>query len=135
MVNLRASMFALCVAFLAHPGSRDPAQAHDIYTGVHGKDGQYCCSGDPLTGDCSATSYRERNGGYEFLTREGHWIPVPTDRITFLPIAGDPPSDNPHHAHLCYKTVSGPEVASDRLMTSDGQSIIFYCAHIPPQSY
>jgi hypothetical protein len=91
--------------------------------------------GDPLTGDCSATSYRERNGGYEFLTREGHWMPVPTDRITFLPIAGDPPSDNPHHAHLCYKTVSGPEVASDRLMTSDGQSIIFYCAHISPQSY
>ena len=41
------------------------ASAHDIYTGVHGKNGQLCCGGD----DCAATSYRERGGQYEFLTR------------------------------------------------------------------
>ena len=40
------------------------ASAHDIYTGVHGKNGQLCCGGD----DCAATSFRERGGQFEFLT-------------------------------------------------------------------
>ena len=45
------------------------AGAHDIYTGVHGKNGQLCCGGS----DCAATSYRERAGQFEFLTREQRW--------------------------------------------------------------
>ena len=32
--------------------------AHDIYTGVHGKNGQLCCGGT----DCAVTSYREQGG-------------------------------------------------------------------------
>ena len=37
--------------------ARSPAaSAHDIYSGVHGKNGQLCCGGD----DCAATFYRER---------------------------------------------------------------------------
>ena len=32
------------------------ASAHDIYTGVKGKDGLLCCGGN----DCAATTYRER---------------------------------------------------------------------------
>ena len=44
--------------------------AHDIYTGVHGKNGQLCCGGD----DCAATSFRERGGQFEFLTRERQWM-------------------------------------------------------------
>ena len=103
------------------------ANAHDIYTGVHGKNGQLCCGGD----DCAATSYRERGGQYEFLTREQQWIAIPEDRITFLPVPGDPPTGDPHHAHLCYR----PATDNDRLSAGaqnvfDG--IFLYCAFIPP---
>ena len=52
--------------------------AHDIYTDVHGKNGQLCCGGD----DCAATSFREHGGQFEFLTRERRWIAIPEDRIT-----------------------------------------------------
>jgi hypothetical protein len=46
--------------------------AHDIYTGVTGKQGALCCGGS----DCSATSYREREGRFESLTREQEWIGI-----------------------------------------------------------
>jgi hypothetical protein len=106
------------------------ASGHDIYTGVHGRNGQLCCGGN----DCAATSYRERGGAYEFLTREQHWVSIPQERITFLPIPGDPPDesgDESHHAHLCYRSAT----ESDRLgpMASNVfQDIYLYCAFIPP---
>ena len=103
------------------------ASAHDIYTGVHGKGGQLCCGGN----DCAATVFREEGGHYEFLTRERRWVPIPQERITFLPIPGDPPDDDSHHAHLCYR----PATESDRLgpMSSNVfQDIYLYCAFIPP---
>jgi hypothetical protein len=82
--------------------------AHDIYTGVHGKNGQLCCGGT----DCAVTSYREHGGRFEFLTRERQWIEIPEERITFLPIPGDPPDDSDgHHGHLCYRSATD----SDRL--------------------
>jgi hypothetical protein len=105
------------------------ACAHDIYTGVHGKNGQLCCGGD----DCAATSYRERGGRFEFLTREQHWIEIPQERITFLPIPGDPPNDDSHRAHLCYRSAT----ESDRLgyaSSSVFEGIFLYCAFIPPGS-
>ena len=103
------------------------AHAHDIYTGVTDRKGQICCGGK----DCAATIYRERAGDYEFLTRESHWVKLPQDRITFLPIPGDPPSDDAHHAHLCYRD------ATDADRVGGGQSNVFdgiylYCAFIPP---
>jgi len=101
--------------------------AHEIYTGVHGKDGQICCGGD----DCAATIFRERGDRYEFLSREGHWIFVPVDRITFLPIPGDPPSPDGHRAHLCYRN-PGRYDAPESLVGGDGQTIHLYCAFIPP---
>jgi hypothetical protein len=103
--------------------------AHDIYTGVHGKNGQLCCGGD----DCAATSYRERGGQYEFLTREQQWIVIPEDRITFLPVPGDPPTGDPHRAHLCYLTATD----NDRLSAGAQNvfdDIFLYCAFIPPGS-
>ncbi len=103
--------------------------AHDIYTGVHGKNGMLCCGGN----DCAATSFRERGGRYEFLTREQEWIAIPEERITFLPIPGDPPNDDSHHAHLCYR----PATDNDRhgYATSNVFDDIFlYCAFIPPGS-
>jgi hypothetical protein len=103
--------------------------AHEIYSGVHGRNGQLCCGGD----DCAATSYRERDGQYEFLTREQQWIAIPEERITFLPIPGDPPTDDSHHAHLCYRSATD----SDRMGPGAGNvfdNIFLYCAFIPPGS-
>jgi hypothetical protein len=103
--------------------------AHDIYTGVHGRDGQLCCGGN----DCAATSYREQGGRFEFLTREQRWIEIPQERITFLPVPGDPPNDNTHHAHLCYRSATD----SDRIgpaAASVFEDIFLYCAFIPPGS-
>jgi hypothetical protein len=105
------------------------ASAHDIYTGMHGKNGQLCCGGD----DCAATSFRERAGRFEFLTREQQWIAIPEERITFLPIPGDPPDDDSHHAHLCYRSATD----SDRLGPAASNvfdNIFLYCAFIPPGS-
>jgi hypothetical protein len=114
---------ALAAAPLASVG------AHEIYTGVHGKNGQLCCGGD----DCAATVYRERGGTFEFLTREREWVAIPEERITFLPIPGDPPSEDTHHAHLCYR----PATEYDRQSPASSnvfESIFLYCAFIPPGS-
>lgn len=101
--------------------------AHEIYTGVRGNGGQLCCGGD----DCAATIYREAGNEYEFLTRERVWVKIPVDRITFLPIPGDPPSDDSHHAHLCYRQATNADSAGAQgINVFDG--IYLYCAFIPP---
>lgn len=105
------------------------ASAHDIYTGVHGKNGQLCCGGN----DCAATSYRERGGSFEFLTRDQRWVSIPPERITFLPIPGDRLDAETHRAHLCYR----PATDLDRLgpqSTNVFDDIYLYCAFIPPGS-
>jgi hypothetical protein len=105
------------------------AGAHDIYTGVHGKNGQLCCGGN----DCAATLYRERGGHFEFLTREQRWVAIPEDRITFLPIPGDRDDSDTHRAHLCYRSATD----SDRvgpLASNVFDDIYLYCAFIPPGS-
>ena len=122
---LRIFRAAFAAALLA--ASFSAASAHDIYTGVKGRDGLLCCGGN----DCAATTYREQAGRFEFLTREQRWVPIPEDRITFLPVPGDPPSNETHHAHLCYR----PATASDRVGWSAVNvfgDIYLYCAFIPP---
>ena len=116
---------ALAVA----PLSVSKANAHDIYTGVHGKDGQLCCGGY----DCASTLFRERGGHYEFLTREQHWVTIPQERITFLPVPGDPPNDNSHHAHLCYRSATDNDMAGPA-SSNVFDGIFLYCAFIPPGS-
>lgn len=101
--------------------------AHGIYTGVHGKNGQLCCGGS----DCAATSYREDGGAFEFLTRESRWVKIPQDRITFLPIPGDPPSNDSHHAHLCYRQATDNDREGGYSSNVFGD-IYLYCAFIPP---
>ncbi len=104
-----------------------PAQAHDIYSGIHGKGGQLCCGGT----DCAATIYREAGAHYEFLTREKKWVAIPEGSITFLPIPGDSDEDaDPHRAHLCYKIAD----ATERAQTPERVfgDIFLYCAFIPP---
>ncbi len=121
---LRAALGGVLAA-----ASSSAVGAHDIYTDVHGKNGQLCCGGS----DCAATSFRERGGHYEFLTREQRWIAIPQERITFLPIPGDPPNDDSHHAHLCYR----PATDNDRLSSASSNvfdDIYLYCAFIPPGS-
>lgn len=107
------------------PFSATPA--HEIYTGVHGKDGRLCCGGS----DCAATSYREQGGRFEFLTRESRWIAIPQERITFLPIPGDPPASDSHHAHLCYRAATSDDSSGPYSQNVFG-GIYLYCAFIPP---
>jgi hypothetical protein len=118
---------ALGLALIA--ASWNAARAHDIYTGVRNKKGLLCCGGN----DCAATSYREQGGHFEFLTREEQWIEIPEERIIFLPIPGDPPTNDSHRAHLCYRSATeydreGPSASN----VFDG--IYLYCAFIPPGS-
>jgi len=116
---------ALAAALLS--ASFSGASAHDIYTRLKGKDGLLCCGGS----DCAATTYRERGGEFEFLTREQQWVTIPEDRITFLPIPGDPPNDDTHHAHLCYR----PALPGDKVgwsATNVFGDIYLFCAFIPP---
>jgi hypothetical protein len=114
---------ALTIAPISAP------RAHDIYTGVHGKDGRLCCGGS----DCAITSYREQGGAFEFLTRESRWVNIPPERITFLPVPGDPPSDDSHHAHLCYRQANDDDRAGP-YSTNVFDNIYLYCAFIPPGS-
>lgn len=109
--------------------SYSAADAHDIYTGVRGKNGQLCCGGS----DCAATTYRERGGGFEFLTREQQWVAIPQERIIFLPIPGDPPNNDLHHAHLCYRSATDYDRAGPA-SSNVFDSIYLYCAFIPPGS-
>lgn len=103
------------------------ARPHDIYTGVHGKDGRLCCGGN----DCAATSYREEGGRFEFMTRESRWVTIPSERITFLPIPGDPTADDTHRAHLCYRTATDDDRSGPYSSNVFG-AIYLYCAFIPP---
>lgn len=102
------------------------AHAHDIYTDIHGKDQQLCCG----SSDCSATSWRERRGRYEFLTRERAWVEIPEDRITFLPVPGEPADPPPNFAHLCYRSAT----ETDRINHPENVfgDILLYCAFIKP---
>jgi hypothetical protein len=102
------------------------ARAHDIYEGVHGKQCQLCCGGS----DCAPTTYRETKGRFQFLTREKQWVEIPEDRIIFLPIPGDPPSDDAHHGHLCYRA-AGDDDRQFRAQNVFGD-IYLYCAFVDP---
>ncbi len=106
-----------------------PAGAHDIYTGVRGKNQQLCCGAY----DCASTIYKEDNQNYYFLTREKHWVKIPEERVTFLPIPGDQDVETPNHAHLCYRDVMSTDTTSDTF-SGEGQEIHLYCAFIPPGS-
>lgn len=120
-------IFAALGLSLSLSSCLEPALAHEIYLGLHGKNGQLCCGGD----DCALTSYRERGGAIEFLTREGEWIAIPQERITFLPIPGDAPHDDSHAAHLCYRHATENDRGGYASSSVFG-SIFLYCAFIPP---
>ena len=110
----------------------DESYGHDIYTGIRGKDLQLCCGNS----DCAATTYKNEGEHYWFLTRENHWIQIPSNRITFLPVPGDDDFTTKNHAHLCYRNVDPNEYTpgNDHLFQGDGQTIYMYCAFIPPGS-
>jgi len=83
--------------------------------------------------------------------RDDRWFEIPPDRITFLPVPEDskPPffmhdgaeeTDVEHRAHLCY-VEPDPSRNYDSgyqqhfFLRSNGITIVFYCAFIPPQGY
>ena len=124
---MRNGFFPAAVIAALLFATNDSARAHDIYTGVRGKTGLLCCGGS----DCAATTYREHGGRFEFLTREAEWIEIPSQRIIFLPIPGDPPSNDSHHAHLCYRQATDYDRVNgyaDNVFSD----IYLYCAFIPP---
>lgn len=119
-------MFAIALAVAVFYAALDKAHGHEIYTGVTGKDGQLCCGGS----DCQATIYREEGSHFYFLTREKHWVEIPQDRITWLPVPGDQDVTTHNHAHLCYRDATS---ADKDFQTDDhGMQIHMYCAFIPP---
>ena len=92
------------------------------------------------TADCAAAAtiarrprIASRAVEFEFLTRESRWIAIPSDRITFLPIPGDPPSDDLHRAHLCYRHATD-EDRKAATRSNVFEDIYLYCAFIPPGS-
>ena len=122
---MRRLSVLLAFAFSAAP---PVASADDIYHGLHGADGALCCGHE----DCIPTTYREQGGDFEFLTREGDWVRIPSGRISFRFVPGDPPNDDSHHAHLCYRPSTeadrGSSYAPDHLFGP----IWLRCAFIPP---
>ena len=122
---MRALIVAALTAALA-----TPAAAHEWYQGLHGKDGQLCCGAD----DCEPTVFEERRGEFYFYTREKHWLRVPSERITFLPVPGDESDPNPHRAHLCYRLATPFDSNRPENVFPDdhGVNLYFYCGFIAP---
>lgn len=119
-IATRAGIILAMVACAALATRR--SQAHEIYTPLHSKSGFPCCGGS----DCSATIYRERGDQFEFLSREGHWIRIPGDRIIWMHIPGDPPSTDANHGHMCYRQAY-PSDADEDKARGEGQEIRMYC--------
>ena len=55
-VDMMNALFRATLGGALIAASFSAVSAHDIYTGVHGKNGQLCCGGT----DCAVTSYREQ---------------------------------------------------------------------------
>lgn len=115
-----------------------PALPHDIYSGVHGKTGQLCCGGDVdgVEGDCAPALARATSTGVDFYVRGREWVHVPTDLVTFLPVAGDeninrtPPPEGMIWGHFCARRATDYDRAhnADRLIGD----WFFYCAFYNP---
>lgn len=123
MTNYTAAIAAVLALALV-----SPAQAHDIYSGLKDRRGAICC-GDT---DCSVTTYRERGSAYEFLTRENEWIQISEDHITFMAVPGDPPSDDSHHAHLCYRKATSADRSTPMFAANVFGDYYVYCSFIDP---
>ena len=84
------------------------ASAHDIYTGVKGKDGLLCCGGSRLRRDHPIA---RRGGRFEFLDARAA-VGVDPRGAHHLPAHPRRPADDSdtHHAHLCYR----PATEGDR---------------------
>ena len=129
---LQLVLVALLAILIAFAAGTKQAHSHDIYTGVHGKDNQLCCGGDPVTGDCRETTYRMSKGHYLFMKRDGTEVDVPESMITFLPVPGEDTSKT-NGAHLCYRQKMDTDVLSQRSDHIIGD-IFLYCAFINPGS-
>jgi hypothetical protein len=73
-------------------------------------------------------------GRYEFYTREGQWVEIPEDRITFLPVPGDDVTNTEtNRAHLCYRPPTDYDRSGPNIVNVFGP-IYLYCAFINPGS-
>jgi hypothetical protein len=134
-------MFILFAALLFAPA----AQAHDIYKGLHEglvPEGQLCCGGDPVTGDCEAvgTAYEVLPDGSAIFTSERYkrQVHVSKEKITWAFV----PTGEFSEAHWCGKprqsTTSGYAPGSGYGMTAPPDAVQpdpetwTYCAFIAP---
>ena len=120
----------VCAALAAIVALVEPTFSHEWYTGLKGKDGQLCCGGN----DCAPTLWKERGGEFFFETRDKHWVFIPQERITFLPVPGDESEQVDHRAHLCYRAPTSYDDSRPQNIFSDdaGNQIYLYCAFINP---
>ncbi len=131
---IRAAL-ALTAALVAAP-----VLSHDVYTSLHGKNGQWCCNGDAngVKGDCAPALAKARGDGYDFLVRGKDWVHVPNSRITFLPVPGEetqqlpPAPDNMRWGHFCGKKVTAAYTPLNPDNVMDGY--LFFCAFLDPDS-
>ena len=105
-----ATLLAIAGQFVAAP-----VGAHDIYTNLYSGGapgvGQWCCSGDAVTGDCEAvgSNYKiEPNGDAVIVSRRySRSVRIGREKITWLPVSGGESSE----AHWCGKPHPGNERA------------------------
>lgn len=146
---MRSAFWFLVGLLIGNAIGANHAYSHEWYSGLHDKTGQLCCGAD----DCEPTHFKIDNGHYWLQLRDERWFEVPVYRITFLPVPEDnkPPflmhdgsedTDVEHRAHFCYVFPDegrNPDYAAaykaQYFLRSNGITIIFYCAFIPPQGY
>ncbi|MFO1148895.1 MAG: hypothetical protein U1E62_11025 [Alsobacter sp.] len=104
-----------------------PADAHDIYTRLRDRSGYQCCGGD----DCEAigSDFRVRPDGSVVMhsRRQGTWIAVAPDKITWLVVPGGEASE----AHWCGRPRGAAEAGLGADQPDDG--FWTYCAFVAPQ--
>lgn len=71
------------------------AYPHDVYTGLRGNQGQLCCGGDPVTGDCEPLQWEQvaihQDGTVTIQSkRYTGSVTVAAEKITWLPVAAGP---------------------------------------------
>jgi hypothetical protein len=92
-----------------------PVESHDIYVGVHNRQGVPCCD----ESDCVAAPFRVTPDGIEMLVR-GVWISVPGFYIQYRALPGD---RTPHRSHWC---------GALHLVPTMGVNTMTRCAILPP---
>ncbi|WP_460447847.1 hypothetical protein [Alsobacter sp. SYSU BS001988] len=105
--------------------------AHDVYGDLRSREGNLCCTGDPVRGDCEWAEYRLLpDGDVEMLShRHRTWIHVAHQMVVWLPIPG---SDRPAHWCGVRRMPVLPGQMSPLTPENPDPRFFTYCAFIDP---